>query len=184
MTEAGWKDRVLEFWFGELEEKDWFAGGDEVDRKIRDRFSDLHAELAKGPPPETRTDPEAALAAVIVLDQFSRNIYRKQPEAFSTDAVALDIARNALDNDLEAKLPEDRRWFLYMPLMHSEVLSDQERCVDLFKQQGSENSIKYAVEHRDIIARFGRFPHRNKALGRESTPDEIAFLKEHEGYGQ
>ncbi|MBO6717968.1 MAG: DUF924 domain-containing protein [Rhizobiaceae bacterium] len=182
--EEGWRDRVLKFWFEELTQKDWFAGGDELDAKIRDRFAELHAKLAKGAPPEARTDPETALAAVIVLDQFSRNMFRKKPEAFAADSVALDIARGALDAGLDAKLPEDRRWFLYMPFMHSEVLTDQERCVDLFKQTGGEDSIKYAVEHRDIIARFGRFPHRNRALGRESTPDELAFLEGHEGYGQ
>ena len=184
MIDSGWRDEILSFWFDELTEKDWFSGGEEVDQKIRDRFAELNAELGRNPPPETRTDPQAALAAVIALDQFPRNIYRKQPEAFSTDAVALDIATHAIDAGFDTQLPDDRRWFLYMPLMHSEVLANQERCVDLFKKHGGENSIKYAVEHRDIVAKFGRFPHRNRALGRESTPEEIAFLKGHEGYGQ
>lgn len=184
MIEKGWHKKVLDFWFGELTQKDWFSGGEEIDNNIRDRFADLHAELTKGVPPEAKTDPDAALAALIVFDQFSRNIHRKQPGAFASDTLALDIARNALEQGFEAHIPEERRTFLYMPFMHSEVLSDQERCVDLFKQTGNENSIKYAVEHRDIIARFGRFPHRNRALGRDSTPDEIAFLKGHEGFGQ
>lgn len=184
MIEDGWRDRVLSFWFGELTSEDWFAGGDKLDARIRERFAGLYAELAKGAPPETRSDPEAALAAVIVLDQFSRNMFRRKPEAFSADAVALDIARHAVEAGFDAQLPAERRTFLYMPFMHSEVLSDQERCVDLFKQAGNEESIKYAVEHRDIIARFGRFPHRNRALGRDSTPDEQAFLEGHDGYGQ
>lgn len=184
MIENDWHEKVLSFWFGELTEQDWFSASEEVDDKIRNRFSELHAELAKGTPQETRTDPNAALAAVIVLDQFSRNMFRKKPEAFSADTVALDIARHAVEAGLDTQLPEDRRWFLYMPFMHSEVLSDQERCVDLFKQNGGEEAIRYAIEHRDIIARFGRFPHRNRALGRESTPEEIAFLEGHEGYGQ
>lgn len=184
MIEHGWHEKVLNFWFGELTQDDWFSGAPEIDAKIRERFFGLHAALSKGAPPETKSDPEAALAAIIVLDQFSRNMYRRKPEAFAADAVALDIARRAVDAGFDTRLPDDRRWFLYMPLMHSEVLSDQERCVDLFKQTGNESAIRYAIEHREIIARFGRFPHRNHALGRESTPEEIAFLEGHDGFGQ
>lgn len=184
MIETGWHEKVLSFWFEELTREDWFSGREDVDNKIRERFADLHGELAARPPQEVYTDPEAALAAVIVLDQFSRNMYRRKPEAFSADVMALDIASRAMDAGFDAQLPPDRRTFLYMPFMHSEVLSNQERCVDLFKQTDDQNSIKYAVEHRDIIARFGRFPHRNRVLGRESTDDELAFLRGHEGYGQ
>jgi uncharacterized protein (DUF924 family) len=184
MAENGWHEKVLDFWFGELTDKDWFAGGEELDAKIRDRFVALHEELSKGAPAEAKTDPDAALAAVIVYDQFSRNMYRKKPEAFSTDALALEVARHAIDQGFDRELDDRRRWFLYMPFQHSEVLADQERSVDFFKQIGNEEAIKYAVEHRDIIARFGRFPHRNRALGRESTPDEIAFLEGHKGFGQ
>ncbi len=184
MIEDGWHEKVLAFWFDELTSEDWFRSSDELDNKIRDRFSGLHAELAKGPTPETRSNPDAALAATIVLDQFSRNMFRGEPGAFASDTVALEVARHAVDHGLDAQLPDDRRWFLYMPFMHSEVLSDQERCIDLLKQNSSDNLVKYAVEHRDIIARYGRFPHRNRVLGRESTPDEVAFLKEHGGFGQ
>lgn len=184
MADGNWAQDVLSFWFDELTREDWYSGTAEVDDKIRARFGALHGRLNASPPPETRTDANAALAAIIVLDQFSRNIFRKKPAAFASDATALDLARNAVEAGFDMQVAEDRRAFFYMPFMHSEVLSDQERCVDLFKQHGGEESLKYAIEHRDIVARFGRFPHRNSALGRETTEEEAAFLQGHSGYGQ
>ncbi|MBO6540396.1 MAG: DUF924 domain-containing protein [Rhizobiaceae bacterium] len=184
MADSDWAEKVLTFWFDELTSEDWYSGSAEVDEKIRMRFGALHEEFNRGVPPEAHADANAALAAVIVLDQFSRNIHRKKAEAFASDAVALDVARNAVEAGLDTQVAADRRAFFYMPFMHSEILSDQERCVDLFKQSGGENSLKYAIEHRDIIARFGRFPYRNKVLGRQSTEDERAFLEGHSGYGQ
>src|SRR5690606_22329940 len=109
--------------------------------------------------------PRTALAAVIVLDQFPRNMFRGQPAAFATDDLALGIARRALDRGFDAKIEQGGKAFLYMPFMHSEVTADQERCVDLFRSLDNESGLKYAIEHRDIVARFGRFPHRNKILG-------------------
>ena len=184
MIDNGWHDRVLTFWFDELTPEDWFTGKAETDEKIRERFAELHAELSREVPAQARTDVRSALAAIIVFDQFSRNLHRKKPGAFATDAQALGLARAAIESGMDAELPEERRRFLYMPLMHSEVLADQERAVDLFKQLGDGTSAKYAIEHRDIIARFGRFPHRNRVLGRESTPEETAFLEGHDGFGQ
>jgi uncharacterized protein (DUF924 family) len=184
MAKPGWVDEVLKFWFEELKPEHWYAGGAEVDAKIRDRFGDLHRELMAELPPEVMTDPRAALAAVVAFDQFPRNIHRGRADAFSSDDLALRIARNALDKGFEAGFSNAERQFLYMPFMHSEVLADQERCVSLVKSLGNEEGEKYAIEHRDIVARFGRFPHRNRALGRTSTPDEVEFLKTHDGYGQ
>lgn len=181
---AEWQDEVLDFWFGELAQEERFGGAAEVDAKIRDRFGALYDTLSKTCPPEAMTDARTALATVIVYDQFPRNMFRRRPEAFATDALAVQVARNALDKGFEAELGPEERAFLYMPFMHSEVLADQERCVDLFKSTGNEEALKYAIEHRDIIARFGRFPHRNRALGRASTGDEAEFLKTHDGYGQ
>lgn len=181
---TGWHNEVLDFWFGELTHEDRFGGAPEVDQAIRDRFGALYERLAEGVPPEALSDPNTALAAIIVYDQFPRNMFRRSAKAFASDAMAMQVTRNALDTDLVEAIPEDRRAFVYMPLMHSEVLSDQERCVDLFKSTGIEEAIRYAEEHRDIIARFGRFPHRNSALGRTSTGDEVEFLKTHSGYGQ
>jgi len=184
MVEAGWRDEVLKFWFEELTPEDWYSGKPEVDEKIRTRFSGLHADLMAAQPPEIMSDPLSALASVIVFDQFPRNIFRRQRAAFSSDDLALLVARNALDRGFEAGMSDPQKQFLYMPFMHSEVLADQERCVDLFKSLGSEEGVKYAVEHRDIVARFGRFPHRNRVLGRATSEDEAKFLEEHQGYGQ
>lgn len=182
MAEA-WVDEVLDFWFNELTRKDWFEGGPAVDEKIRARFSDLYNRLKANFSIESVKDARTALAAVIVFDQFPRNMFRRTPAAFGTDDLALGIARRALDLGLDEGMGEERS-FLYMPFMHSEVSADQERCVDLFRSIGGEEGLKYAIEHRDIVARFGRFPHRNKVLGRQSSPDEIEFLAGHAGYGQ
>lgn len=184
MTQDGWVDDVLGFWFGELTHEDRFGGKPETDDAIRTRFGALYERLKADMPARTGEDPRTALATVIVYDQFPRNLFRRQALAFGTDDMALLVARTALDRSLDAGMTAEEKSFLYMPFMHSEVMSDQERCIDLFKSLGNEEGVKYAIEHRDIIERFGRFPHRNRALGRESTPDEIAFLVGHHGYGQ
>ena len=184
MVKPGWRDEVLKFWFEELTPDDWYTGKPEVDEAIRTRFGALHEELMAAPPPEVTTDPRSALAAVIVFDQFPRNIHRRQPGAFSSDDLALSLARNALDKEFDAGMNAVEKQFLYMPFMHSEVLADQERCVDLVKSLGNEEGIRYAIEHRDIIAKFGRFPHRNRVLGRATTDDEAKFMEGHKGYGQ
>jgi uncharacterized protein (DUF924 family) len=184
MTTAGWRDEVLKFWFEELSPEDWYSGKPEVDERIRERFAGLPAELKATPPAGAQSDPMTALAAIIVFDQFPRNLFRKQPQAFATDPLAARISRHAVDADFDRGMAPAQKQFLYMPLMHSETLADQERCVELFRGLGNEDGLKYAVEHRDIIARFGRFPHRNRALGRETTPEEADFLTGHSGYGQ
>lgn len=179
-----WIDDVLAFWFGELGPEQWFTGGAELDQAIRDRFSKLHADLALSLPPDCHSEPRAALAAIVVFDQFPRNIHRGKAQAFATDAIAIALARNAVDRELDAAMGADERKFLYMPFMHSEVLADQERGVDLFRALGDQEALDYAVEHRDIIAEFGRFPHRNRALSREATEAERKFLESHQGFGQ
>ena len=128
-------------------------------------------------------DPQTALAAIIVFDQFSRNMFRGKPAEFATDSLALFIARHAIEQEYDATVPEQWRHFFYMPFMHSETTADQEHCVALFSALPGD-SVKYAIEHRDIIARFGSFPHRNKVLGRTATAAEQAFLAEHKGFGQ
>jgi len=184
MSENAWVDEVLGFWFGELTRDDWFSGGAEVDAKIRDRFLSLHETLAAKIPDIAYESPDAALAAILVFDQFSRNMFRKTAKAFATDPQALAVAGNALDKGFDDATPPPRKAFLYMPFMHSEALSDQRHCVTLFAKLENPEALKYAKEHRDMVARFGRFPHRNRALGRESTEAELAFMGEHKGYGQ
>lgn len=184
MMNTAWHDDLLRFWFEELTPEDWYTGKAGTDTAIRDRFLPLYERMFAAPPEEALSDPDAALAAVVLFDQFPRNMFRGQAAAFGSDDLAIDLARNALDKGFDEGLDKQRKQFLYMPLMHSEVLADQERCVSLFKTLGSEESLKYALEHRDIIARFGRFPHRNRTLGRESSEAELRFLQEHAGYGQ
>ena len=180
----GWVKEVLSFWFGELEPKQWFSSTKEIDDQIRTRFGHLIDEISVNPPAEAYSDPRTALAAVIVLDQFPRNIFRGTSRAFATDELALRIATQAVDNRLDGKLEPQERLFLHLPFEHSEVSADQDRSVMLYEALGMEEPLRYAVEHRDIIRRFGRFPHRNAVLGRESTEEELAFMKEHAGYGQ
>lgn len=184
MTKTAWHDDLLRYWFKELTPEDWYTAKAETDAAIRDRFLPLYNKMFAAPPEEARSDPDAALAAVILFDQFPRNMFRGQAMAFASDDLAIDLARNALDKGFDEGLSSKRKQFLYMPLMHSEVLADQERCVSLFKTLGNGEGLRYAIEHRDIIARFGRFPHRNRVLGRDSTEDERRFLQEHAGYGQ
>ncbi|MFC3220403.1 DUF924 family protein [Tianweitania populi] len=179
-----WANDVLTFWFDELSWNDWFAGGSHVDDRIRERFSELHDQLRAEIPDAALDDPRTALAAIIVFDQFSRNLFRGTARAFATDDRALAIARRVIDGGLDQDMSKDERLFLYLPLEHSEMLADGERCVSLFEGLGEEAGLKAAIEHRDILARFGRYPHRNKALGRESTAQETAFLAEHKGFGQ
>ncbi len=181
---GNWVDEVLDFWFGELTYEDWFGGGAELDEKIRSRFLHLYEQLKADPHVEDITDARTALAAVIVFDQFPRNMFRKTAAAFATDDLAIGIARRAIDKGFDQALDQQQRSFLYMPFMHSEVTADQERCVDLFRSLDNDESLKYAIEHRDIVAKFGRFPHRNSVLDRETTPEEREFLAGHAGYGQ
>jgi uncharacterized protein (DUF924 family) len=180
---AGSQD-VLAYWFGELGRPDWFSGRPEIDEEIRRRFG-ASCEAALGTSPgDHLADPRTALAGIVMLDQFPRQVFRGEARAFAGDPVALAVAHGVIDRQWDAGMTADERMFLYMPLMHSEVLSDQELCVKLFRDLGDEEALAFAIEHRDIVARFGRFPHRNRALGRATTPQEAEFLQEHAGYGQ
>jgi uncharacterized protein (DUF924 family) len=168
---------ILGFWFEEHGRNDWFARRDAFDSEIRRRFGEAHRAAVAGELDAMRASADGALALIITLDQFSRNLYRDDPRAFAADAKACDIARGAIDRRFDMVAPKARRAFFYMPFMHSEDLADQELSVALFKARlpGSYN-LRYAEDHRAIIRRFGRFPHRNKVLGRESTAEEFAFL--------
>lgn len=179
-----WINEIIGFWFEELTPEDWWSGGEALDKRIRDRFLGLHEWLAANVPPEARTDPRAALATIIALDQFPRNMFRKTARAFATDKTALELSKNAVTKGLDRGLSQHERQFMYMPHVHSEKLGDQDECVRLFQTLGDEDSVKHAIEHRDIIVEHGRFPHRNRALDRESTAEELAFMQRHKGFGQ
>ncbi len=167
---------VIAFWFDELTANDWFRGGADLDGRIGGRFRDLHLALARSVTPDWRESPQARLACIIALDQFPRNIYRGTPLAFATDGLARREARLALEAGADEALGKDHRCFLYLPFEHSEEIQDQDRSVDLFTALGDANYLDFAERHRDVIRRFGRFPHRNAILGRESTPDELDYL--------
>jgi uncharacterized protein (DUF924 family) len=178
--ENDWVDDVRRFWFEALKPGAWFRTDPRVDGEIRDRFLGLYEQL-KASPPEP-ADARTAVAAVVVLDQFPRNLFRDRPEAFASDAQALAVARLALAAGLDRGLPERERMFLYMPLQHSEDARDQQRSVELFATLAVPGARASAEKHKAIIDRFGRFPHRNAALGRASTPDEVLHLKRASGF--
>ncbi|WP_416897599.1 MAG: DUF924 family protein [Minwuia sp.] len=171
--------RVLSFWFGELSGRDYWDRNDALDQRIREDFMDLYEKAASGALDHWQETPEGALALVIVLDQFPRNMFREDPRAWATDRKALAVAERAIERGLDRQIPVEKCHFLYMPFEHSEDLAVQTRSLDLFKRlELDENTYSYVVRHHEIIERFGRFPHRNAVLGRETTPEEAEFLKE------
>lgn len=168
-------DEVLAFWREAGPDK-WFTKDEAFDAEVQTRFLATYEAARDGHLTAWEETPEGAFALLILLDQFPRNMFRGRPEAFATDPLARDIAARALDKGYDEGFPVDERAFFYMPFMHSETLADQERCVTLFQERGPQANLKYAIEHRDIIRDFGRFPHRNPILGREATEAEAAFL--------
>jgi uncharacterized protein (DUF924 family) len=171
---------VLHFWFVESQPSQWFQKNDAFDKQIRDRFSMIVDMARDGLCDGWAVDAEGALALCIVLDQFPRNIFRNSAEAFASDEKALNIAKRAIRNGFDQVLPPIKRRFIYLPFEHSEAMEDQDRSVALFETMRDEDPVgyEYALRHRDVIARFGRFPHRNSALGRASTAEEVAYLKQ------
>jgi uncharacterized protein (DUF924 family) len=170
---ADWRADVLKFWFG-LKPEQWWNGGAELDHRIRQNFLKLWAEKRQLPVDSFLSDPLTALAAVILFDQFPRNMFRGIADQFATDHLALAIAKEAVTKGLDEELQKDERKFLYMPFTHSEDVDDQNRGILLFTEISDDEQIRYAKKHRDIIERFGRFPHRNAILGRAPRPEEIA----------
>jgi uncharacterized protein (DUF924 family) len=170
---ADWRAAVLKFWFG-LEPKQWWGGGEDLDHRIKQRFLKLWVGKRQLPVDAFLTDPLTALAGVILFDQLPRNMFRGHADAYSTDHLALAIAKEAIARGFDEQLAPDERKFLYMPFQHSENLYDQNRALLLFTGIGDDEQIKYAKKHRAIIERFGRFPHRNAILGRAPRADEVA----------
>jgi uncharacterized protein (DUF924 family) len=169
---------ILQFWFHEITPAQWWKVDPAFDRLIADRFGEVHSQALRGELFEWRADAKGRLAEVIVLDQFSRNIYRGSHRAFEGDMVALVLAQEAVSLKADAALGVEERAFAYMPYMHSESRRIHEVAERLFREGTSENSYNFELRHKAIIDRFGRYPHRNLALGRESTSEEIAFLAE------
>lgn len=177
--------RIHEFWFGAPGSPDhgrnreaWFKADDAFDAEIRAQFLDDFESAARGDLDSMAEGSVGALALIILLDQFPRNMFRGSARAFATDPKALSIADATVARGLDQALTDIERAFVYLPFEHSERLADQDRSVALYEALGDAESLDYAVQHRVIIERFGRFPHRNAVLGRESTPEEEAFLEE------
>jgi uncharacterized protein (DUF924 family) len=189
-------ERILSFWFGELDadglaqpaqSKQWWTKDEAFDGRIRDEFGEDHREIVGEQREHWLVDPRGRLAYIIVLDQFSRNMFRGTPQSCASDPQALRAARGGIEKGADRALAITERTFMYMPFMHSEALADQDRCIELFTalrdevagkaRDYAEYSLKFANMHRDIIVKFGRFPHRNAILGRATTPEEAEFLE-------
>jgi len=168
---------VLEFWFDPENKPHWFKQNDAFDQAIAERLGPLHGRAQAGEIDGWAVEPGGLLALVILLDQVPRNLHRGTPEAFATDAKALALARLGVDQRMDQGLDVDQRAFFYLPFEHAEDLADQERAVALFRELGNATYLDFAIRHRDVIARFGRFPHRNAILGRESSAAERQFLE-------
>ena len=182
-------NEVLDFWFGRSHspeygkvQKKWFEKNAEFDAEVRSRFMQQYELAASGHLDTWQDSPHNCLALILLLDQFPRNMFRGTPQAFATDSKALATAEYAVNNNFDRQLLTVQKWFIYLPFEHSENLEHQQKSVELFRQLSddtdSDSVIEYAMKHLEIIQRFGRFPHRNQILGRETTPEEAEFLKQ------
>ena len=178
---GGWARDVLDFWFShgpapgaDPDSAEWWKPSDAFDREISERFGIEWARQSRRPVGDFLGDPETALAAIILFDQFPRNMFRGHADQFSTDHIALDIAKAAVERGYDDGMSRDRRTFLYMPFQHSEELKDQVQSLLLFSALGDPNLLSYARKHHEVIEQFGRFPHRNAVLGRKPTAMELA----------
>ena len=167
---------VLNFWFDEIEPVLWWKKDDAFDALLVERFSEIHTRACRCELFEWRREPEGRLAEIIVLDQFSRNMFRDSAQAFAHDTMSLTLSQEAIACGADQALTPVQRSFLYMPFMHSESLEIHEVAVELFRRNGIQNNLDFEFSHKKIIEKFGRYPHRNKVLGRQSTAEEIEFL--------
>ena len=179
-------DEVLSFWLDEIGPDGWYTQDDALDQTIRDRFGDLWVRSTEGALSLWLTYPNGALAYIILTDQFPCNMFRGSAKAFKTDKAALAVAKSAIDKGWDKKIDEPARQFFYLPLMHSENLCDQERCVRMMYErmpQSGESNLVHARAHREVIRQFGRFPYRNEALERQTTQHERDYV-DNGGYGE
>ncbi|HEX7877254.1 MAG TPA: DUF924 family protein [Sphingobium sp.] len=175
---ADWAAALLNFWFNQLGERRWWTHDAALDRQCIDRFADLWEEKRQLPPALFLDRADDALAAVLLFDQLPRNMFRGAAQAFATDELAREVARGAIAQGYDIQIGGAGRLFFYMPFQHSENLDDQILSLNLFEGAGDEKALEYARRHHALIQRFGRFPHRNGALGRESLPEEQEAAKQ------
>jgi uncharacterized protein (DUF924 family) len=173
---------LIEFWFSEEASKHWFNSTKAFDQTLSEAYEDTWVEAKQGKLDHWQQSATGSLALVIVLDQFPLNMFRGQVKSFSTESQSRDVARVAIDKGFDQELPASQVSFLYMPFMHSEDLDDQALGVELFNKPGLESNYRFARHHYSIVERFGRFPHRNKVFGRESSDAEIEYLDSREGF--
>ena len=171
-------DEIINFWFDEVGPQAWFTKDESLDKKIKEFFGELHGKATRGELREWRKTALGRLAEIIILDQFSRNMFRDSAEAFAYDEMALELAREAMANSAKTELNAQQRWCLYLPFMHSESKQVHEEAVELFSEPGLEHVLEWEIKHKEIIDKFGRYPHRNEILGRESTTEEAEFLQQ------
>ncbi|MEX0738639.1 MAG: DUF924 family protein [Pseudohongiella sp.] len=169
---------ILTFWFDELKPAQWWKKDTDFDAMIADRYAELHTRAIQCELYSWRRTAQGRLAEIIVLDQFSRNMFRDTARAFAADPLALALAQEAVAVGADAALTPIQRSFLYMPYMHSESLLIHDQAVDLYTRNGLEDNLKFEIKHKEIVERFGRYPHRNAILGRPSTLEETEFLKQ------
>jgi uncharacterized protein (DUF924 family) len=169
---------IVHFWFDEIDTSLWFKKNEVFDQQLRERFSTAHRSAAQGELYSWRRQPEGRLAEIIVLDQFSRNMFRDTAEAFAFDLVALVLSQVAVESGDDQRIDPSHRAFMYMPFMHSESTVIHEQAVKLFSQPRLERNLEFELKHKAIIDRFGRYPHRNAVLGRKSTEEELDFLQQ------
>ena len=170
------RNEVIDFWFFETDKKNWFKKDGDFDELIRSRFLEVHIHASQCELFSWRETALGCLAEIIVLDQFSRNMYRDDAKSFAYDSLSLSLAQSAISRGLDLDLPSEQRVFLYMPFMHSESLIIHEHAVKLFTALGAESNLEFEMRHKAIIEQFGRYPHRNKILNRVSTAEETSFL--------
>ncbi len=169
-------NEIINFWFKEADKSNWFAKNDEFDQLLISKYSEIHSKAIKCELYQWRDNPKGRLAEIIILDQFSRNMFRDSPLSFAYDSLALALSQEAIMLKVDKELTKIERSFLYMPFMHSESLKIHEIAIDLYKKNDIESNLQYEIKHKEIISKFGRYPHRNKILNRKSTKEELLFL--------
>ena len=175
-------ESILEYWYSDRIKKHWFSSTEELDKEIKEKYESVWKNAIRGELNDWKESAQGCLALAIILDQFPLNMFRGEVESFSTEAMAIKVSKLAFEKDFDQQIEKDKLAFLYMPLMHSENLDDQNLSVSLFEKAGLEENAKFAKHHRDIVQKFGRFPHRNDILQRESSQDEIDYLNSDEAF--
>ncbi len=173
---------IIDFWFADEARKLWFNSTAAFDQLLRESYLETWEQAQRGELDHWMHSADGCLALIIVLDQFPLNMFRNQAQSYATEAQSREVARVAIERKFDQALNADRKAFLYMPFMHSENLTDQELALQLFEQPGLESNLRFAHHHHDIVAKYGRFPHRNEALGRESSAAEIAYLNSKQAF--